>query len=141
MSVLMRYFGFPHRALERWLNDDVPFFAWPGSQTALPPVNVYENGDSVVMAFEVPGVAKENIDLTTTDTSVTIKVERPVVGDIPPEKYHVRERWRGEFGRTVTIPSKVDSAAATARYANGILTVAMPKTDQARSKQIEVKAG
>ena len=103
-------------------------------------MNVYVNDEAVVMEFELPGVSKEDIDLTTTDSSVTLKVTRSVEGDIPPEKYHVRERSRGEFGRTVSMPAKVDSAKASASYRNGILTVTVPKRQEAKSKRIKVQS-
>jgi len=145
MSILMRYAGWPYRVMPReirqMLGRDWPFSMWTGDQTAYPPVNVYENSEAVVMEFELPGVPRENVDLTTTDTSVTLKVNRPVEGEIPPEKYHVRERLRGEFGRTVTVPAKVDSAEAKASYEKGILTVVVPKKDEAKSRRIEIQAG
>lgn len=143
MSLLMRYFGWPYRAMPqevmRWIETSSPLFSWASAHTAFPPANVQEDDDAVVMEFEVPGIARENIELTTTDTSVTIKVTRPVEGDIPPEKYHVRERWRGEFGRAVTIPAKVDSARAKASCRNGVLRVTIPKREEARSKTIEIQ--
>ncbi len=143
MSLLMRYFGLPYRALPReldWLTGgEDPFAQW-STEVSVPPVNVYVDEESVVMEFELPGVAMEDIDLTTTDSSVTVKVKRPVEGDIPPEKYHVRERWRGEFGRSVGMPAKVDSAKASASYRKGILTVTIPKREEARSKRIEIQS-
>jgi len=144
MSMLVRYFGLPYRAFPRgldWLSEWAePFFPWSG-EAAVPPVNVYVNDDRVVMKFELPGIASEDIDLTTTDSSVTLKVRRPVEGEIPPEKYHIRERRRGEFGRSVGMPARVDSAQASASYRDGILTVTIPKREEAKSKRIEIQSG
>ncbi len=144
MSILMKYFGMPYRLLPRdvtrWLDSGLSLAPWNWTETALPPVNVHESNEAVVMRFEVPGVAREDIDLTTTDTSVTVKVKRPVEGEIPPERYHVRERWRGEFGRTVTVPAKVDSSKATAAYQNGVLTVTLPKREEVKARRIAVQA-
>ncbi|MCD6405064.1 MAG: Hsp20/alpha crystallin family protein [Planctomycetes bacterium] len=145
MSILGRYFGLPYGVLQRQfeelLDEGLPLARWASLETAVPPANIYETAEEVVMEFEVPGVPRENIDLTTTDTSVTLKVTRRLEGDIPPEKYHVRERWRGELGRTLSVPSKVDSGAAKAEFANGVLTVRLPKKGRPGAKRIEVQAG
>ncbi len=145
MSILGSYFGLPYgvlqRQLEGLLGAGLPLAQRVPLDTALPRANIYETAEEVVMEFEVPGVPKENIDLTTTDTSVTLKVTRPVEGDIPPEKYHVRERWRGEIGRTLGVASKVDSSAAKAEYTNGVLVVRLPKKGQPGARRIEVQAG
>ena len=72
-----------------------------------------------------------------TGGSVTLKAKRPIEGDIPPEKYFVRERWRGEFGRKVTVPGIVDSTKATAAYKNGLLAITIPKAEEARPKRVK----
>lgn len=142
MSLLMRYFGMPYRAFpraaERWLSREEPFL-W-SSEASFPRVNVHVDDEAVVMEFELPGVAREDIDLTTTDSSVTLKVRCPVEGDIPPEKYHVRERLRGEFGRTLSMPARVESSKATASHSRGILTLTIPKRTEARGRRIEIQS-
>lgn len=142
MSLLMRSYRFPfdtvRREMEKVFNEDFPYLGWTQSEAIYPPVNVYENQESVTLEFEIPGVKLEDTDLTITGGSVTLKVKRPVEGDIPPEKYFVRERWRGEFGRNVTVPGMVDSTKATAAYKNGLLTVTIPKAEEARPKRVNV---
>jgi HSP20 family protein len=141
MSVLLRRYRFPFDALrdelERALGEDWPL-GWSRAERGFPPVNVYENQDAVVLEFEVPGVRPEDAELTITGGSVSLKVKRAVEGDIPPERYYVRERWRGEFGRSVTVPGTVDSSKASASYGNGLLTVTIPKAEEARPKRIQV---
>ena len=142
MSILLRRYRFPpdtlRDELERTFGENWPSHGWSRVERGLPPVNVYENPEAVVLEFEIPGVRSEDTELTITGGSVTLKVKRPVEGDIPPERYYVRERWRGEFGRTVTVPGTVDSAKAAASYNNGLLTVTIPKTEEARPKRIQV---
>jgi len=142
MSVLMRSYRFPFEAmrqeLEKMVTDEFPFFGWSPSEAAYPPVNVYEKEDSIMLEFEAAGMKIEDTELTITGGSVTLKVKRAVEGDIPPEKYYVRERLRGEFGRTVTVPGTVDSTKATAAYKNGILAVRIPKAEEARAKRVAV---
>lgn len=143
MSVLTRSYRFPidnvRREMERMFGEEWPFFNWAPTERAYPPVNIYERPDSVVVEFEIPGINPENTDLTMTGGSITLKAKRPIEGDIPPEKYLVRERWRGEFGRTVTVPGVVDSTRAEAQYRNGLLSITIPRTEEARPKRVEVK--
>jgi HSP20 family protein len=143
MSLLMRRYGFPfdtiRREMARVMGEDWPFMSWMSSENIYPPANVYDAPEAAIVEFEVPGVAMNDMELTVTGGSVTLKVTRSVEGDVPPEKYYVRERWRGEFGRTVTVPGSIDSAAAKAALKNGILTVTIPKKAQARPRKIEVK--
>jgi HSP20 family protein len=142
MSLLMRSYRFPfdtvREELEKMVSDEFPFFGWAPLESAFPPVNVYEKEDSMVLEFEAPGMKIEDTELTITGGSVTLKMKRGVEGDIPPEKYYVRERLRGEFGRTVTVPGTVDSTKATAAYRNGILAVTIPKAEEARAKRVAV---
>lgn len=142
MSLLMRSYRFPldslRREMETLLSDRWPFSTWMGAERAFPPVNIYETPEAVQVEFEVPGVSMDDLDLSITGGSVTLKVKRQIEGDIPPEKYYVRERWRGEFGRNVTVPGRVDSTKASASYRNGILAVTIPKAEEARPKRITV---
>jgi HSP20 family protein len=143
MSLLLRSYRFPldgmRREMEKMFGEDWPLLGWLRADRAYPPVNVYEKPDSIVVEFEIPGVKAEDTDLTITGGAVTLKAKRPVEGDIPPEKYFVRERWRGEFGRTVTVPGMVDSAKASAQYRNGLLTITIPKAEEAQPKRVAVK--
>ena len=145
MSLLIRADGFPLgtvlREMENLLTLDVPSVKWALGDGGYPPVNMYETPDAAVLEFQLPGVAPSDAELTVSSGSLTLKVKRPVEGDIAPEKYYIRERWRGEFGRTVAIPGTVDTAAAKAVYANGILTVTIPKKAETRPRRIDVKVG
>jgi len=129
------------RRFEDLLNEGTLLGRMGLAESGYPPVNVYETPNDVVLEFEAPGVPSEKIELTITGGSVTLKVNRPVEGDIPPEKYYYRERWRGEFGRTVTVPGTVDAAGAKASYRNGVLTVTIPKRKEARPKRIDDNVG
>lgn len=143
MSLLFGLDAFPLRSvlrdMEDLFGDGVKLPGWALSRRGYPPVNVTETPDSVVVEFELPGTPLANTELTVTAGSLTLKAKRPVEGDIPPEKYYVRERWRGEFGRTVTIPGTVDTAAARAAYKNGVLKVVIPKKEEVRPRKIDVK--
>ena len=145
MSLLVRTGGFPLgtvlREMENLLTLNAPSGKWALGDGGYPPVNVYETSAAAVLEFQLPGVAPSDAELSITGGSLTLKVKRPVEGHVPPEKYYIRERWRGEFGRTVTVPGNVDASAAKAVYANGILTVTIPKKAETRPKRIAVNVG
>ena len=105
-----------------------------------PPVNVWTRGDDIVVAVEMPGLKPEDIDLSITQTALTIKGARPA--DTPDEKrtFHRQERLTGSFVKSVQLPDKVDADKAVAAYEHGILTVTLPKAPEAKPKQITVKS-
>lgn len=91
------------------------------------------------MRAEVPGVKKEDLDVSTTDNTVTIKgstrhEEKEEKGD-----YYRSEITRGSFSRTVALPSEVDSAKAKARYKDGILELTLPKVNKSKRRTVKVE--
>ncbi|HEY8944221.1 MAG TPA: Hsp20/alpha crystallin family protein [Polyangiaceae bacterium] len=105
-----------------------------------PSVSLNDNGTSLVIRAEVPGMKPEKLDLSVDESTLTLKGERE---DQVPEGYsvHRKERVAYKFARTLALPAKVDSAAAEARFKDGILTVTLPKAKEAQPRQISVRAG
>jgi HSP20 family protein len=105
-----------------------------------PAVNVYEQGDKVVLMAEIPGVKPEQLDLTVLGDSVTLKGERKEE-DLPEgERFYRRERPMGTFTRTVTLPEAINPDSVKAEYKDGVLKVRMEKAEQARAKKIAIKS-
>ncbi|MFP4056758.1 MAG: Hsp20/alpha crystallin family protein [Candidatus Brocadiia bacterium] len=115
---------------------------WPGFEGAFAPrINVSEDEKAVRVRAELPGMAKDDIDISLTDDTLTIEGEKK-------EEHEEKERDRtysectyGRFRRDIPLPSAVDRDKVEADYKNGVLTVTLPKTPEAESrrKRIEVK--
>ncbi len=91
---------------------------------------------------ELPGMSGENIDIKLSDGTITIRGEKSEEKKDEKEDYFVSERRYGEFQRTLSLPSGVDADAVKADFANGVLTVTLPKTQEAKQKErkVEVKS-
>jgi HSP20 family protein len=105
----------------------------------MPRVNVRENDDKVSLTFEVPGMDKGDIKIVVEDNILTVSGERKF-SDEKSENDFVRSEIRsGSFSRSFTLPDTVDAEKVTADYKNGLLEVTLPKKEEKRPKQIEVK--
>ena len=137
-------------SLNRWasLRDDLdtllelPFLTSSGRQTQLfsgwtPALDLYQNNDNVVAIVELPGMRKEEIEISLQDGMLTIAGERKA--ESGQENGAERtERFTGKFRRSITLPTRVDANKVTASYKDGILTVTLPKAEEAKPKQIQV---
>lgn len=114
---------------------------WPGRgerQAEFPAFNVWSKGDNVIVAAELPGVKPEEIDLAITQSVLTVKGERKAEEKGEKCAWHRQERRVGSFARSIELPEKVDAEKASASYCNGVLTVTLPKSADAKPKQIKV---
>ena len=111
---------------------------WP--LTAWTPLcDIYETDKEMVLKFELPEVKKEEVTITLENNVLTLKGERKFEEKTDRENYHRVERRYGEFLRSFTIPAFVDHTKINAEFKDGILTVTLPKFEEARPKQIAVK--
>ena len=138
------------RSIDRFANlrDEIntlfegPF--WPTStrQAQLfngwtPALDLYQTNDDVVAVVELPGMRKEDIELSLQDGMLTISGERKdetAEGD----KNARTERFVGKFRRSISLPTRVDANKVNATYKDGILTVTLPKAEEVKPKQIQV---
>ena len=137
-------------SLNRWANlrDDLdtllelPFLSGSGRQAQLfsgwtPALDLYQNNDNIVAIVELPGMRKEDIEISLHDGTLTIAGERKEQtreGDNAART----ERFTGKFRRSITLPTRVDANKVNATYKEGILTVTLPKAEEAKPKQIQV---
>ena len=91
------------------------------------------------MKAELPGIDKENIEVNLTDHTLTIKGEKKKEEEVKEENYYRCERSYGSFLRSVELPKDVHADKVKASFKNGILEVRVPKTEEAKSKEIKVK--
>ncbi len=102
------------------------------------PVDVIETKDDIQVKVSVPGFKPEDIDVAVTGDTLTIKGEVKAEEKQEEGNYLRRERHFGSFHRTLTLPASVTSEKAKAEFENGVLTLTLPKAEQARPKAIKV---
>lgn len=102
-----------------------------------PPVNVWDQNDSIVVEMELPGVKNDQIDISVTGAELLLRVNRP---DDAQEGvvFHRRERAVGTFSRSLRLPVDVDSSRVEAELRNGVLTITLPKAESAKPRKINV---
>jgi len=107
----------------------------------LPPVDIYETDDKeFVLKAELPGLRREDIDLTVEHNTLTIRGERKAEADVRDGQFHRHERIAGTCSRSFTLPNTVDATRVKAEYRDGVLTVRLPLREEARPRQIQVDA-
>ena len=120
-------------------------FSWPSRDTGLfsgwsPTLDLFDDKDNFLVNVELPGMKKEDIDLSIHDGVLTISGERKhehTEGKEGETSYR-SERYFGRFQRSVTLPALVDASKVKASYKDGILTVTLPKSEEAKPKHISV---
>ena len=103
-----------------------------------PALDVYEDKDNLFVRIEVPGMKREDINVSLHDGSLTISGERKNHGQYKDAEVYRSERFFGHFQRTVTLPAPVAADKVKAQYKDGVLTVTLPKTEEAKPKQIDI---
>ena len=129
------------RDFDRIFNDlccQTPFSANAESGWS-PRVNITENDERVKLEFDLPGMDREDIKVTVKDGLLTVSGERKVEKKEENENSIRNELFTGQFSRSFTLSDSVDAARISADYKNGQLTLALPKTEKAKPKQIDVK--
>jgi HSP20 family protein len=105
----------------------------------LPAVDIVENDGAYVVRAELPGVNKDDVKITVLNDVLTIKGEKKNEKESKENQFTRIERSYGSFQRSFTLPSSVESGKIEASFENGILTVTVPKAEEVKPKQIEVK--
>jgi len=111
----------------------------PGIRLQMPRVDVYEEKDDVVVKAELPGIAKNEIEVDLTGPALTIKGEKKKEEEVKRTNYYRSERSYGSFARTIELPAEVKGEAAKATFKDGVLEVRLPKTTDAKRRQFSVK--
>ena len=105
-----------------------------------PAIDVYETADRYVVVAELPGLAREQIELAMADSQLTIRGQRVErAAEAEDVHYHQVERGHGAFSRTFAFNDKIDVDAVTADLSDGVLTVTLPKVPPAPRRTIEVR--
>jgi HSP20 family protein len=105
----------------------------------MPNVDIYENKDQIVLEAELPGMNREDFDLSIENNIIILRGERRFEKKDDGDNYHRVERAYGTFTRSFTLPQTVSAEGATAEYKNGVLRVTLPKREEVKARRIEVK--
>ncbi|MCG0277053.1 MAG: Hsp20/alpha crystallin family protein [Thermanaeromonas sp.] len=117
--------------------------AWPGTWLGGlaegPRLDLYQTDREVVVTAELPGlVSKDDVEITATEDSLTIRGEIKRSQEASDRNYHRTERFYGTFARTIGLPAEVEPEKATASYQNGILEIRLPKAAQQKQRRIQI---
>lgn len=104
-----------------------------------PAIDVYEEGDVVVVQAEIPGAKKDEIEVNVTDSILTITGEKKREEEVRDQGYYRSERSYGSFSRSIELPAEVQTEKAEARFNDGVLEIRLRKTDDARKKAVKLK--
>ncbi len=106
-----------------------------------PPVDIYEDEHNITLKLEVPGIDEKDIDVRIEGNTLTVHGERKIEKEEKEENFRRVERQYGEFTRSFTLPSSVDTGQVSAHYDKGVLKINLAKKAEAKPKQIKVNVG
>jgi HSP20 family protein len=109
--------------------------------TFVPPVDVYEDEQHLVLKLEVPGVNEEDINVSLENSTLSVQGERKFEKEEKEENFHRIERRYGSFTRTFRLPNTIDTEKVEANYEKGILKITLSKRAEAKPKQIKIGNG
>jgi len=122
--------------LSEGFRSGLPSFSNAG---VFPLTNVSEDINNYYVRAELPGMNTEDIEISATDSSLSISGQRIIPREGGNVRYHRREREAGKFSRMISLPGSVDTDKVEASFMDGILTIVLPKSEAMKPKQIEVK--
>jgi HSP20 family protein len=105
----------------------------------VPPVDIYEDAQKVMLKLEVPGIDQKDLDVRVENHTLTVKGERKFEAEEKEQNFHRIERRYGSFYRAFTLPSTVDTESVAASYNAGVLKLELKKKPEAQPKQIQIK--
>jgi HSP20 family protein len=103
-----------------------------------PPVNIQETDQAFKLEVELPGLTKDDIQITLENSVLRLSGERKFEKDVQKENYHRIERAYGTFTRSFALPTQVETEKVEAKFENGVLTITVPKVEKARPRKIEI---
>ena len=114
-----------------------PDFVWQAESFGVP-IDIVENEDEFIVKASLPGMKPEDLEITYNNNVLTIKGEVKDEQDIEESHYHLRERRYGSFARSFSLPANVNADSVKANFDQGVLTLSLPKTEDAKPKRIAV---
>jgi len=145
MNTVVRYEPFHglstlHDQVNRLFNETM--FRGQGDESAIttwaPPVDIYETPNELVVKADLPDVNEKDIDIRVENNLLSIRGERKFEKNVGQDNYLRVERTYGAFSRSFSLPNTVNPEAIRAEYKNGVLTVNLPKREEAKPRQVKV---
>lgn len=109
------------------------------AEDIMPTVDMFEEGEEIVVKAELPGIKKEDIDIRLTDGMVTISGEKKKEDEVKRKDYYKWERSYGSFCRTFELPAEVQKDKVKSIFKDGVLEIRMPKSPEAIKKEVKIK--
>lgn len=109
-----------------------------GSRTWTPPVDIQETDDAYRIQVELPGLKKEDVQITLENNVLRLSGERKFEKETKQENYHRIERSYGMFSRSFALPTQVSSDKVEAKFEEGVLSIVVPKAEQAKPRKINI---
>lgn len=110
------------------------------STVEFPAVNVWVSGDKAVVTTEIPGVDSDELEITAVKDTLTLRGMRKMEELREDDIYHRRERWSGQFTKTLQLPFAVEAGKVEARFARGVLYVTLPRAEADKPRKISIKS-
>lgn len=114
-------------------DEDVALSTWK------PVVDIFDKTDSIIIHAELPGVTKDDVSIEVKDNVLTLKGERVEVKEVSEDKFFRKERSFGSFYRAFTLPSAINPDKIKATFKDGVLEIEIPKPEEQKPKQIQIK--
>lgn len=129
--------NFLQRPFSRLMWPDLPRMM--AETEAAPSVDIYEEGNDIIVKADLPGMTKEDIEVNLTDDAIVLSGEKKKEEKIEKKDYYRLERSYGAFKRSFALPEGAQTNKAKASFKNGVLEVKIPKTGEARKKEHKIK--
>lgn len=104
-----------------------------------PAVDVRETDEALTLLVDLPGVTREDVDITVENRTLTLRGERKFEKDVERDNYQRIERAYGQFARTFTLPTNVRTDDVKATFADGVLTLVLPKAEESKPRKIAIQ--
>ena len=104
-----------------------------------PSLDISETKSDLVVKAEIPGIDPKDIDISLNENVLTIKGEKRQEKEEKEEGYHLVERSYGSFTRSIRLPREIQNEKINASYKNGVLKITLPKTEEAKKKEVKIK--
>lgn len=127
------------RLFESAFGESIP--GWSRGLAADLALDVSENENEYVVKASLPGINPDDLEVTYNANTLTIRGETKAEEEKEGTRYHVRERRFGSFSRSINLPTSIQADAIQANYEAGVLTLRLPKAEEARPKRIQIRSG
>jgi HSP20 family protein len=132
----------PLAQAQRDMNRNTSLGRWAvgiGAELFRPVVDVIEHRDNIIVKAELPGLGKDDVSVTLQDHCLVLRGEKKRQSERNDAGYYLRESSYGAFKRVIGLPGYIDARKADARFKDGVLQITLPKTEEARSRFVEVQ--